>query len=633
MPLECIAQITGSGGLGGDDRGLFAGKPAGPSFHCRGYSAVQLCAPGLQLDLVCHRVNQRMTERISRLRRGRDLLDEIRFHERRQIRCVQKGFQQLGIEPRADDGCGVQRTLRRGGEPIDAGSDDRLQTGRDMDIANLTNADVGARITLEFAPLDQIAHDLLGSEWQARRPFSDDRWQPGDRRIGTQQSIDQFADVRITQRLKLDRVRPGDNRQRTRILGPVDDQQRRPHSGHHRREVGEQRLADAVDPLHILDEVNRRRGAGQRHGFDELNKTTTPGVRIDNGTRHFGVARAQQVIEQLQILRPGLGDLAAHPGPGLLRRKADDAEDRSQQPGDHLQRDVAGVGFAVRDEHLEAAAPRDRDGLTDQPCLADAGPTRHRDDSSRAGTGLVQQCRDGALLRPAPNQPGLMTGFESMFDVRGYQAPRRHADVNAFDVHRLALTEHNSILDAPSGRLAEQDTARRCRGLHPLRHPYLLTERGVTEVGGADLAGDHPAGIQPDAQPQVDPIATGNLDGQALRGLLDVQSRETRAKCMSFQRDWRSEQRHDAVAGELVHGAAVALHHGRRLIDEFGHHLAQPLGPQRRGDFHRPHHVGEQNGHLLVFGRLGALRQCSAAGIAETRTSARLGAAHVAPGR
>ena len=58
----------------------------------------------------------------------------------------------------------LQRALRRGGEPIDAGSDDRLQTGRHVDIAHLPDTDVGTRITLEFAPLGQIAHDFLGGE-------------------------------------------------------------------------------------------------------------------------------------------------------------------------------------------------------------------------------------------------------------------------------------------------------------------------------------------------------------------------------------------------------------------------------------------------------------------------------------
>ena len=57
-----------------------------------------------------------------------------------------------------------------------------------------------------------------------------------------------------------------------------------------------------------------------------------------------------------------------------------------------------------------------------------------------------------------------------------------------------------------------------------------------------------------------------------------------------------------AVAGELVHRAAVPLHHRRAAVDQLGHDLAQPLRPDRRRDVHRMHHVGEQHRHLLVLG-------------------------------
>jgi len=211
-----------------------------------------------------------------------------------------------------------------------------------------------------------------------------------------------------------------------------------------------------------------------------------------------------------------------------------------------------------------------------------------------------------------------------MFAVDAQETTRRHAHGETFDVHGLALTQDNAILDEPCGRLTEHDTARRCRRFHPLGHAHLFTHCGVTEVGRADFTGDHSTGIEADAQTEVDPVPATYLDSQLPNHLLDIQNRETRTKCVMLQCDWGPEESHDPVAGELVHGAAVALHHGCRLIDELGHHFAQPLGAEGCGDIHRPHHVGEQDGHLFVFGRLNTRRQRRAAHIAEPRPLTRL---------
>ncbi len=47
---------------------------------------------------------------------------------------------------------------------------------------------------------------------------------------------------------------------------------------------------------------------------------------------------------------------------------------------------------------------------------------------------------------------------------------------------------------------------------------------------------------------------------------------------MVLQSDRRAEHRHDAVAGELVHCSAVALHHRGGAIDQVGHDLTQSFG-------------------------------------------------------
>jgi len=69
-----------------------------------------------------------------------------------------------------------------------------------------------------------------------------------------------------------------------------------------------------------------------------------------------------------------------------------------------------------------------------------------------------------------------------------------------------------------------------------------------------------------------------------------------------LERDGRSEHRHDAVAGELVHRGAVALDHRHRAIDQFRHDLAEPFGADHSRDAHRVHHVREEHRDLFVLG-------------------------------
>ena len=64
-------------------------------------------------------------------------------------------------------------------------------------------------------------------------------------------------------------------------------------------------------------------------------------------------------------------------------------------------------------------------------------------------------------------------------------------------------------------------------------------------------------------------------------------------------RHWRTEDGHQTVTGELVHGAAVPLHLRRTATNEASHDLPQPFRAHRRGDVHRTHHIGEQHGHLF----------------------------------
>ena len=179
--------------------------------------------------------------------------------------------------------------------------------------------------------------------------------------------------------------------------------------------------------------------------------------------------------------------------------------------------------------------------------------------------------------------------------------------VGTLDLNQLRLTEGGCAFNQSRGGRAEHHPTRRRDRLHPLSHPHLLTDGGVTQSPRTDLTGDHLTRVQADPQPQVDTVAVLDVDGKPLRLFLDTEGRQTGTNSVVLQRHRRAEDRHDAVAGETADRAAVPLHHHCRTVDQIGHDLAQPLRTDRRRDVHRMHHVGEQHRDLLVLRRSGGL--------------------------
>ena len=215
--------------------------------------------------------------------------------------------------------------------------------------------------------------------------------------------------------------------------------------------------------------------------------------------------------------------------------------------------------------------------------------------------GTVQQALDGGHLPPPTDQIRLSTPDSAMPFAHAQQPMGGHRFVGTLDLNQLRLAESRCAINQSRGGRAEHHPTRRCDRLHPLSHPDLLTDGGVTERPRTDFTGDHLTGVQAHPQLQIHTVAVLDLDGKPLRLLLNAQGRQTGANSVVLQRHRRAEHRHDPVAGELVHRAAVALHHRRAAVDQVGHDLAQPLRTDRRRDVHRMHHVGEQHRHLLVL--------------------------------
>jgi hypothetical protein len=194
------------------------------------------------------------------------------------------------------------------------------------------------------------------------------------------------------------------------------------------------------------------------------------------------------------------------------------------------------------------------------------------------------------------------------------------------------------------GGRAEHHPTRRSDRLHPLGHPDLLTDCRVTQSTRTYFTGYHLTGVQPHTQLEFHTVAVSDFDSKPRRLLLKAEGSHACTCRVVLESHWRAEHRHDPVAGELVHGPAVALHHRTRMLDQLGHDLPQPLGAHRRRDLHRMHNVGEQDRHLLELRRfadrcdlrtavvteLGVLAQFSAA--CHARHSGRRHASTADPG-
>ena len=70
---------------------------------------------------------------------------------------------------------------------------------------------------------------------------------------------------------------------------------------------------------------------------------------------------------------------------------------------------------------------------------------------------------------------------------------------------------------------------------------------------------------------------------------------------MVFVRHRRAEQRHEAVAEELVDGAFEAVHFGQRQREELVEQVVHRVGTQALRELGRIGHVAKQHRDLLAF--------------------------------
>ena len=169
------------------------------------------------------------------------------------------------------------------------------------------------------------------------------------------------------------------------------------------------------------------------------------------GQRHLGVGDAQQIIEQQQILRVGIGDLFPDPGAGGFAVEVGHAGARPQQPRHRMEGNVAGVGLAEGPKHLDPATGRQRRGLARRPALADARRSHHIHDTTAATDRAVDHGVERRHLPVPTDQARLGAPDQAMPRLDRDQSARGHRFVGSFDAHPLRFGQHHQMLDQPRG--------------------------------------------------------------------------------------------------------------------------------------------------------------------------------------
>ena len=258
--------------------------------------------------------------------------------------------------------------------------------------------------------------------------------------------------------------------------------------------------------MHVFHDVENRFGAGQIRRVDQGREPPPPGVRIDPGQRHRRIGDTQQVVENQEVVTVGVGKLVRSCARAATSSRPPTRGRSAEQPRHGMERDLARMGFAICGKHCDAAA------------FGDLRRLRGRADSFRSQA--VPPHRPPSP-RPLPHGPGVPTwcalparapqGSTAQVRLSHARQPPQAVDARArragaLDRHHFRIAEQAGRPDELRGGIAEHDPAWRRGGLHPLGHPDLVADSGVTNCGGTEFTSYHLARIQPDPQAEADTI-------------------------------------------------------------------------------------------------------------------------------
>ena len=186
------------------------------------------------------------------------------------------------------------------------------------------------------------------------------------------------------------------------------------------------------------------------------------------------------------------------------------------------------------------------------------------------------------------------------------------------DAKRRGDALHGELSQVPETEQARDEAGRVLREvdspgfgelLHARREPHgVAVSRIVHAEVVADLADHHLAGVEPHAHGEVEASLPTQLAGIAPERLGQMQRRVAGAARMILVGERRAKERHDPVAGELVHRTLESVHPLRKDGEEAVHDPVPLFRIDLRRQLHGTLHVDEEHRHLLALALEGAAR-------------------------
>ena len=367
--------------------------------------------------------------------------------------------------------------------------------------------------------------------------------------------------------------------------------------------------------MEVLNERRKAPGAAPRVGT--LHQPAQHGedlalldLRVHARHRPVRIRHSEEFEQDRKDLAEALVQQQHAPGDLLAHRAIVVLLGDPEVAAKHLQHRQVGnvlpVRHRVADVHRYAAGPAAFGELEAEPALPRPGLRHHADDLAVTGLRLLQcrfQRRHVGVAADEARQAAAARHIKTR--ARGAdadQAMNRHGCAHSLHLEVAQIFQLEVPLHERCRRAGQVAGIGRGQRLHALRQTDGVALRRVVHAQVVtDLADDHLAGVNADARRKADAVRPFDLGGVARELDAQMQRRVAGALRVVLVRDRRAEQRHDAVAGVLVHRPLEAVH----ALGEDGEEAVEdrvPLfGIELLGQLHRALDVGEQYGDLLAL--------------------------------
>jgi len=403
------------------------------------------------------------------------------------------------------------------------------------------------------------------------------------------------------------------------VLGTVVDEEQEARRGQAVGEAIEQGLGLAVDPVQVLEDHHQRLdlALAQQQALDRVERLLAPLGRIEGVPGRL----VHRHVEERQE--------GGHGG----RERRGERQDLPRDLLPDLPRVVAALDLEVAAEQLDhgqvggGLAVGDRGGLHDEPAvhavgvgelpeearLAHARLPDHGDHLAVAQARPVEGAAELLQLRGAadearepPSRRGLQTGAGG---AGSHQLEHLDRLAEALDRHRAERDDLDEALGQVQRPGGEPDAAGGGELLHAGRQVRGLAHGGVVHAEiAADRAHHDVAGVEADADLDFHALGAAKLIRVAPDGVLHPERGIARAHGVIFMGERGAEERHDAVAHHLIHGALVAVDGVHHPLEHGVENLARLLGITVGEQLHGALEVGEEDGDLLALALEGGLR-------------------------